>query len=286
MRGAWHKHTPEIKEQSYMSHLKKHPLSLALCLSLAILAPSWARAETISMTITLGGGATFMVDTVATASATGYTVDAGGLSIINAFLSANGSEYQFGSSAGSTTSLGGSSNFPGDSTQGRLSLTGEIHSIAGGGLNSVLTITETESDFTAPTGPTGMLKSSSTGNFANQPAGAGHMATSMFNALGPGMYAVDSNNIAPNPGGGTGEMPVAPVSTLYTLTNVIMFGLTPTSGNDVVDSFGVTATITAQSTVPEPASFVTVATGIPISIIAIQLLRRRRLAGRRRSPWS
>jgi hypothetical protein len=70
---------------------------------------------------------------------------------------------------------------------------------------------------------------------------------------------------------------------LYTLTNIITFGLGSTSGEDIVDSFGVTATITAQSTVPEPATFVTVATGIPISIVAIQLLRRRRLAGRRRS---
>jgi hypothetical protein len=266
-----------------MSHLKKHVLSLAFSLSIAILAPSWARAETISMTIALGGGATFSVDTVATATATGYTVDAGGLSIINAFLAANGSEYQFGSSTGSTTSLGGSSNFPGDSTQGRLTLTGEIHSVAGGGPDTVLTITETETDFTAPTGPTGMLRSSSTGNFTNQPAGAGHMATSMFDAVGPAMYSVHSAGTAPNPAGGTGAMPMAPVSTLYTLTNVITFSLTPTGGNDVVDSFGVTATITAQSAVPEPASFVTLATGIPISIVAIQLLHRRRLARRRRS---
>jgi hypothetical protein len=263
-----------------MSQHKKHLLSFALSLSIAILAASGARAETISMTITLGGGASFLVDTVAAATATGYTVDAAGQAAINAFLATNGSEYQFGSPS-STTALGGSSNFPGSSTQGQLTLTGEIHSVAGGGLDKVLTITESEADFTAPTGPKGMLLSASTGNFTNQPAGVAHTATSMFNASAPGMYAVKSSSTDPNPGGGKADMSIAPVSTLYTLTNIITFGLASTSGDDIVDSFGVTATI--QAAVPEPATFVSVLTGIPFPIV-LELLRRRlrrRAAGRR-----
>jgi hypothetical protein len=47
-----------------------------------------------------------------------------------------------------------------------------------------------------------------------------------------------------------------------------------------VDSFGVTATITAQSTVPEPVSFVIMLLGIPMPIVAVALLRRRRAAAR------
>jgi len=245
-----------------------------------LLATSGARAETISMTISLGGGFSSSIDFFAVATATGYTVDAGGLTSINALLLAHGSEYQFGSllPAPSTTSLGGSSNFPGNTVQGQLVLTGEIHSVAGGGSDTVLKITETEADFTAPTGATGTLMSSSTGNFTNQPALGGHTASSAFNATSTPTYSVLSSGPPVNGEAGAGSVGVAPVSTLYTLTNVITFGLSHiTTGNDIVDSFGVTATISA-STVPEPASLVTMLTGIPLPLVVLGLLRRRRLA--------
>jgi len=231
------------------------------------------------MTISLGGGATFLVDAVTIPTATGYTVDAAGLTTINAFLLANGSEYQFGSLVPpSTTSLGGSSNFPGNTVQGQLVLTGEIHSVAGAGADTVLKITETEADFTAPTGATGTLMSSSTGNFTNQPAAAGHTASSAFNAISTPTYSVLSSGTAVNGEAGAASIGVTPVSTLYTLKNVITFGLAHiTTGNDIVDSFGVTATISA-ATVPEPASLVTMLTGIPLPLVVLGLLRRRRLA--------
>jgi hypothetical protein len=223
------------------------------------------------MTISLGGGATFLVDAVATATATTYSVDAPGLAAINAFLTTNGSEYQF-------VGLGGSSNFPGNSVQGNLVVTGEIHSAVGGGADTVLKVTETEGDFTAPTGATGTLLSSSTGNFTNQPAGGGHTASSAFNATSTPTYSVLSSGIPVNGESGAGSVGITPVSTLYTLTNVATFGLSPAgSTNDIVDSFGVTATITARS-VPEPASLVTMLTGIPLPLVVLGLLRRRRLA--------
>lgn len=257
-------------------------LSLALSALVGLITTSGARAETISMTISLGGGATFLVDGVATATAQGYTVDAGGLAAINSFLLANGSQYQFGTlvPVPSTSSLGGSSNFPGTALQGQLAVTGEIHSVAGGGTDTVLKITETEAGFTSPTGPTGTLRSSSSGNFTNQPAGGGQTALSMFNATSTPTYTVLSTGTAVNPGTNTGPVSVgiAPVSTLYTLANVITFGLAHiTSGSDIVDSFGVTATITAAA-VPEPASLVTMLLGIPLPLVVLGLLRRRRLA--------
>jgi len=222
------------------------------------------------MTISLGGGATFLVDAVATATATTYTVDAPGLAAVNGFLTANGSEYQF-------VSLGGSSNFPGNAMQGNLVATGEIHSAVGGGPDTVLKLTETEADFTSPTGPSGTLKSSSTGNFTNQPAGGGHTASSAFNATSTPTYSVLSSMLAPNGEAGAGSVGIAPVSTLYMLTNIATFGLSPAGPiNDIVDSFGVTATITAS--VPEPASLVTMLMGIPLPLVVLGLLRRRRLA--------
>jgi len=246
-------------------------LSLALSALVGLITTSGARAETISMTISLGGGATFLVDAVATATATTYVVDAPGLAAVNAFLTTNGSEYQF-------VSLGGSSNFPGNSTQGNLVVTGEIHSAVGGGADAVLKLTETEADFTSPTGPTGTLMSSSTGNFTNQPAGKGHTASSAFNATSTPTYSVLSSGVPVNGESGAGSVGIAPVSTLYTLTNVATFGLSPAGAtNDIVDSFGVTATITAQ-VVPEPASLVTMLMGIPLPLVVLGLLRRRRLA--------
>jgi len=244
-------------------------LSLALSALVGLITTSGARAETISMTISLGGGATFLVDAVATAGATTYVVDAPGLAAVNGFLTTNGSEYQF-------VSLGGSSNFPGNALQGNLVVTGEIHSAVGGGADAVLKLTETEADFTSPTGPTGTLMSSSTGNFTNQPTGGGHTASSAFNAISTPTYSVLSSGEAVNGQAGAATAGVAPVSTLYTLTNVVTFGLSPAgSTNDIIDSFGVTATI---STVPEPASLVTMLLGIPLPLVVLGLLRRRRLA--------
>jgi len=243
-------------------------LSLALSALVGLTATSGARAETISMTISLGGGPSFLVDAVATVGATTYVVDAAGIAAINGFLTTNGSEYRF-------VSLGGSSNFPGNALQGNLVATGEIHSAVGAGANAVLKLTETESGFTSPTGPVGSLLSSSTGNFTNQPAGKGHTASSAFNATSTPTYSVLSSGVAVNGQAGAGSAAIAPVSTLYTLTNVLTFGLDHAgSVNDIVDSFGVTATIA----VPEPVSLVTMLLGIPLPVIVLGLLRRRRLA--------
>jgi len=243
-------------------------LSLALSALVGLITTSGARAETISMTISLGGGATFLVDAVATATATTYVVDAPGLAAVNSFLTTNGSEYQF-------VGLGGSSNFPGNAMQGNLVVTGEIHSAVGGGADAVLKLTQTEADFTSPTGPTGTLLSSSTGNFTNQPAGKGHTASSAFNATSTPTYNVFSSGVGVNGQAGAGSAAIAPVSTLYTLRNVLTFGLDHAGTvNDIVDSFGITATIA----VPEPVSLVTMLLGIPLPVIVLGLLRRRRLA--------
>lgn len=241
-------------------------LSLASSVLIGLLATS-AQAAPITMTIDITAGS-FLVDIVATPGANTYSVDAGGLAVINAFLAANGSEYQF-------VSLGGSSNFPGNASQGNLVLTGEIHSAVGGGPDSFLKITESEDSFTAPTGAPGTLLSSSTGNFTNQPAGGGHTAFSMFNATATPTYAVLSATTNPNPAGGTASVALASVPTLYTLTNSITFGLAPAGANDVVDSFGVTATVTA---IPEPSSSVMFLMGLPLSVFVVGLFRRHRRA--------
>jgi len=251
-----------------MVKLRRGFFSLALIALVGIMAGE-ARSEVISMTIDVTGGSV-LVDLVATATPNSYNVDAAGLASINSSLAALGSQYQF-------FGLSGSSNFPGDATQGQLILTGEIHSVGTAGSDAFLKITETETNFTSPTGPSGTLNSSSTGNFTNQPAGAGHDALSMFNSTTAGPYSVLSSGTPVGNGTGMANAAVSPVSTLYTLTNVITFGLAHAGATspDIVDSFGVTATVTA---IPEPASIVMFLTGMPLPLVVVGLLRRRRRA--------
>jgi len=243
---------------------------LALSCLLTLMAGT-TQAGLITMTITDSSGST-NVDIFATPGATTYNVDAFGLFVINSILSSQGSEYQF-------FSLGGSSNFPGTSTQGNLVLTGEVHSVVGGGVDPFLQITESQTGFTSPIGLSGTLLSSSTGNFTNQAAGGGHTADSLLDSTSTPTYSVLSSGVAVNPEGGTGSAAVSPVSSLFTLTNNITFALSPAGTNDVVDSFGVTATVSASG-VPEPASFVLLVTGVPLVILVTRRRRRRVLVRR------
>jgi hypothetical protein len=246
-------------------------LSLALSALVGLTATSGANAAPVSMSIDLGGGA-FSIDPFVLApgpTATDYgVVD---LVSLNATLAGLGSAYQF-------DSLGGSSNFPGDSTQGFLKVNGGIKIVPGvGGANTFLQLIAFEDGFSAPTGPTGTLSSSSTGNFLNQVAGAGHEASGAFNATVAGPYSVLSSGTDVNPQTGMASVGVAPVAALYTLTNTITFGLTPDGSKVVSDGFSAQVTI-AASAVPEPASLVTMLMGIPLPLVVLSLLRRRRLA--------
>lgn len=258
-------------------------LSLALTALMGLTARE-AKAELISMTLivgTGGGAVTIPVDPFATVTPTSYTVGAAGLTALNLALNAAGSQYNFGTAAGTTTDLGGSSNFPGSSL-GQLTVTGEIHS-TGTGTTAPLTLIELEGGFTSPTGASGVLMSSSAGNFTNQSSGGGHASHSLFNAITTPTYTVLSTGTSPNPGVNTGPVAVgvAPVSTLYTLTNIMTWGigppgLTKSTTSDISDGFSQSAVITAA--VPEPASLVTMLMGVPFPLVVLGLLRRRRAA--------
>jgi hypothetical protein len=243
-------------------HLR-HFLGLALLLSLMA---GTTRAELITMTLTDSSGS-FSVDIFATPGATTYNVDSFGLFEINSVLAAQGSEYQF-------FSLGGSSNFPGNTIQGNLVITGEVHSVVGGGSDSFLQITESESGFTSPTGTSGTLMSASTGDFTNELAGVGHSAQSLFNSTATPVYSVFSSGVIVNPEGNNGNATIIPVSAPYTLTNTVTFDLSPAGTNDVIDSFGVTATVTANGVVPEPTSLVMLLMGAGAPLVVVGITRR------------
>jgi len=228
----------------------------------------------ISMSISIGGPL-IPIDVFATPptpTATSWSTAGADLAGLNALLAASGSEYQF-------VTLGGSSNFPGTASQGNLVLTGEIHSVVGGGPFASLTVVETETGFTSPGPGPGMLMSSSTGNFTNQPAGGGHTASSDLSGTPTPTYAVLSSDVAVNPEGGVAAIGVA-IPIPYTMTNTITFSLSPATVHDIVDSFGVTATV-ALAPIPEPSSWVMFLTGVPLPVVLVGLLRRHRRAAAR-----
>jgi hypothetical protein len=254
--------------------MKRHRgLLLALALiALFGLSANQAHAEVIVMTVQVDAGPVVDLSVFGgVGTANGYTMDATAIANLNAFLTTSGSQYQFASSG--ATTLGGVSNFPGSSTAGILGLTGTILSVQPG--IAGLTLTETEADFTSPVGPSGLLASSSTGNFVNDPVGTGHVASSSFNATTAGPYSVlSTGGVAGN--NNKASIGLAPVPTLYTLKNTISFNLAAGSAtNPVVDGFNVLAAVT---TVPEPASLVMMLTGLPLPIVVFGWLRRRRAA--------
>ena len=222
-------------------------------------------ADTISMTI-VANGTTIPVDPliISGASSTIYgTVD---LAKLNSELTAAGSAYQF-------SALGGSSNFSGSSTGGLLMLNGGIFIPTGGSGSTSLSITETQSGFASPNGPTGSLASSSTANFNAAGPGNSHLASSSFNNVSTPSYKLASTLPGPDPELGSGSAGLTMLSTPYTLTNGISFSLTPSGSSSPQDGFSVASFVSDAVVSPEPTSIAVMLSGAPALIL---VYRRRR----------
>jgi len=237
-------------------------LALGVLIGLAV---SEARAETISITV-VANGVIIPVDPLTTGgSTTNYgTVD---LTTLNALLTGAGSAYQF-------SALGGSSNWSGAPSGGILSLSGGLFIPVGGVGSTSLTITETEDGFISPSGGSGTLNSSSTGNFNDAGPGNSHDANSSFNAITTPTYTVASIITGPDPEGGSASTGIPAFVTPYTLANFASFNLTASATASPQDSFGVT--VKALAAIPEPASLVTMLFGLPLPMVLLGLVQRRR----------
>ncbi len=213
--------------------------AVASAAALMSLPAGQAQAEVITMSVEVGTGPVVDLATFGgVGTANGYVMGSGSIAALNAFLGAQGSQYQF-------TAIGGTSNFPG-STRGQLTLDGALISVGTG--DAGLTISETEDGFTLP--PPYSLTSSSTGFFVNQPSGGGHTASSSFNGASTPTYSVLSDGIGTNTQVNMATMEVSTV-TPYTVSNTIIFGLAPgTTTSPITDEFSVSATV-----VPEPSTW-------------------------------
>jgi hypothetical protein len=260
-------------EKKELQSMKKHRglfLSLGLAALLSLSARQ-ASAETMSLTVFLNG-----VNIYSTVGGPqSVTADTDPTGALNTALLGTG--YSF-------SSLSGQSNLPGDSVVGAfVSDSGNV-SFAAGGTGGTLMIVVTEDGFMAPasgagnqllsnqtatfTGTTGASSQSYVGNF-NDHAGVNQdLATVPPTLFGNTPIAQDASAMA-------GLPPYALPFQLTNTTTIVLDSLSTDPsfpGNDV---FTGTTSVLA---IPEPASLIMMATGMPVSLVVMGLRRRRRRA--------
>jgi hypothetical protein len=242
--------------------MKKHRtvfLALGLAALMSISA-SEARAGNVTLTLTWAGSNTGPIDFTSAfaqvgSSADSLTIDTG---ILNAFLAATGSNLMF-------SSLSADSNNPGDPSGAVLRDTGNVI-ISGVGGDSSISIVATQTDFMSPSG-SGTLTQASSANFTGTTTStqASSVAldatsTSVPTFTGAGGFAMQSVAATGNSAG----------YTLTVISDITLAG----SPNSTSDQFTNRATFFGTA-VPEPASFVTTLTGMPLFLVVLGLLRRR-----------
>ena len=179
-----------------------------------------------------------------------------------------------GGSALSLSGLTAVSNNPGalnpiggtESEQGTATVTGT-------GITAI-TISTFQTGFTIPTGSPVMLMSSSTANYTSATPGDNTVASSSYNATlnTPNLTYTYTGVTNPQAFSGNNSVPVPSPTASYELDNAATLNLT--AGNN---HFSVAARFTTAA-VPEPASLIMMLTGMPLPLVVMGLLRRRRAA--------
>jgi hypothetical protein len=265
-----------MKEWDSMTRHRGLFLALGFCALIGLSARE-SRAAGITMTLTWSGGSlTFnslspspYVGTGS--SATSLVVNTGA---VDNFLTSHGSAITF-------TGLSATSNFPGGvpvATEATLSENGQAV-LSGTSGATAITIATTESGFTAP-GGTGTLTSLPSLSFNNVATGT-FSSSSSYDSTSTTAYSSTSTGPTLNPG----TPPSAPttigigsIASGFTLGNTGTVDLTgSTPGQGTYSNFSVSATL-AGEVVPEPASIIMMLTGMPLPLVVLGLLRRRRAA--------
>jgi hypothetical protein len=230
-----------------------------------------ARAANLTMTLTWTGGSLTFDNTSAQAlpgsSVNSLLVDT---NAVNTYLSTHGSAITF-------SALGASSNFPGGvpiPTQATLNETGTAVLASSTGATSI-TIAVSQAGFTTPSGTGATLNSGQTAIFTNMAAGASESSSSSYNATNTPTLTSTSLGTQLQVYSPSNSLGIASVVSGYSLDNsaTINFGAS-TPGPGTTDQFAVAATLAAA--VPEPASLLLMLTGLPMPLVVMGLLRRRR----------
>jgi len=211
--------------------------------------------------------------------------DASPMGALNTQLTSLGYDFNF-------NNLGATANAPGAGGLATLFLTGDVFRTTGGGA-ATLRIDVSQDTYLTNTTLPGMMIASPTANFTSAPAGNSQAATSYYDknntqdvTTGPTVTPTAtltyfSTGTLPNGHPGLGE-PVStplvdvPSTPAFALTGRLDITLSGSSGaNPPTDLFTLS---TAVQTVPEPASIALMGMGLPVVIVGLGWLRRRRAA--------
>jgi hypothetical protein len=174
-----------------------------------------------------------------------------------------------------------------------LNVGGSASVVAGNTDSYTVTITASFSGYTTPTGATALLTQSESNTYSYTNGSNNQLFQSYYdptNTLNhPTIFTPGQQSIALSATGaatqsGSQNNPnsysIASYHTPYALTETITINLTGNNlygSNNATDGFHGSATITAAA-IPEPASIVMMLTGMPVPLVILGMLRRRRRA--------
>jgi hypothetical protein len=252
-------------EKKELDSMKKHRVAfLALGLAALIgLSTSEARAGNVTLTLSWTGGTTGAIDFTSPFAQLGSTADSLTIdtTVLNAFLGGNGSNLQF-------STLSADSNNPGSAVGAVLRETGNVI-ISGAGGDNTISIVASQDGFMSPSGSGALLQASSanfTGTIlSTQDSSVALDGTTTSSPTFTGSGGFDTHAVAAS-GNAAGY-------TLTSTSNITLSGLVTNSS----DQFSNKAVFTAAA-IPEPASIIMMLTGMPLPLVVLGLLRRRRAA--------
>jgi hypothetical protein len=221
------------------------------------------RAEAGSITLSIDFNGTVLASAFSTGLNQTVVFTQAEINNANTLLSGAGSAYQL-------SGLSANSNFSGAGT-GFLQITGQLSVATTGTTAGTISLDATQGGFLAPVGPNGTATTSSVANLAGGASttttytgdfqGAILPSPIVFTGTGPSFSAANApTSIGSIPSG-------------YSLSTHYVIGLADVANS----SEGVTGTTTVTANaIPEPASVVMLLTGLPMPLVFMGLLRRRK----------
>jgi len=258
----------EKRELDSMSKLRGLFFSLGLAAMTGLMAGE-ARAESLILSVFAGTDTTV---------APIFTTTGGANSVTANIVSLNSSLAGAGFGAYSFTNLGGSSNNPGSTSDGAFIITsGNLVVTSGGsGESTPITVVLSEGGFTLPSSSSTLLDTG-TANIAGA-------SDALQRTVGQFKDAAGTTVTTPlgtltSTGVVTNTAALGTYVTPFTLESQTILSLDAASSTGPgSNGFSQKVTVAAGSVVPEPASIVMMLTGMPLPLVLVGLLRRRRAA--------
>jgi hypothetical protein len=260
---------------------------LAFCAGLGVLIAATgtpvARGATIyEITVT--------INNLTTATSTSFKVDEGDPNDTNLnpnAISADGAFLDASSAASGLTFVTLGANTASASSATGLAANSTFSLNPGVTDHYLVTILTTHDTYTLPASTSAALNQSESGTYAFTGAGNTQVSQSWYSptntansTLPPGtpvaVISIPASSGTTQGGAGPFSTAISPYVIPYALTNRIMVDILGTGGNPNSIIQVQSLTSLASVLVPEPASLVMFLTGIPLPIVLVRLLRRRR----------